>query len=159
MSVTMLINVKTADKEELKQIPWVGEKVAWLLIQFREVYGVIKKEALNLALRGKLPAEALDMIDFSVLRQEDPFEIDLSCLPSVPKTDSWKPLVSFAHQTTARQSRSQVGGSFAMSASHFAEQESSALLAGASSMNPVLVELIQGQCLVVMRKMQSPLWV
>ena len=131
----MLINVNTADKEELKQIPGVGERVARLLIQFREVYGVIKKEALNLALRGKLPAEALEMIDFSVPRQEDPFDIDLSCLPAVPKTNSWEPLVSFAHQTAARQSRYQVGESFAMSASHFAEQESSPKLAGASSMH------------------------
>ena len=131
----MLINVNTADKEELKQIPGVGERVARLLIQFREVYGVIKKEALNLALRGKLPAEALEMIDFSVPRQEDPFDIDLSCLPAVPKTNSWEPLVSFAHQTTARQSRSQVGESFAMSASHLAEQETSPKLAGASNMH------------------------
>ena len=135
MSVTMLINVNTADKEELKQIPGVGERVARLLVQFREVYGVIKKEALNLALRGKLPAEALEMIDFSVPRQEDPFDIDLSCLPAVPKTNSWEPLVSFAHQTTARQSRSQVGESFAMSAANLAEQETSPMLAGASSMH------------------------
>ena len=135
MSVTMLINVNTADKEELKQIPGVGERVARLLVQFREVYGVIKKEALNLALRGKLPAEALEMIDFSVPRQEDPFDIDLSCLPAVPKTNSWEPLLSFAHQTTARQSRSQVGESFAMSAAHLAEQETSPKLAGASSMH------------------------
>ena len=131
----MLINVNTADKEELKQIPGVGERVARLLIQFREVYGVIKKEALNLALRGKLPAEALEMIDFSVPRQEDPFDIDLSCLLTVPKTNSWEPLVSFAHQTAARQSKYQVGESFAMSASYFAEQESSPKLAGASSMH------------------------
>ena len=131
----MLINVNTADKEELKQIPGVGERVARLLIQFREVYGVIKKEALNLALRGKLPAEALEMIDFSVPRQEDPFDIDLSCLPAVPKTNSWEPLVSFAHQAAARQSRYQVGESVAMSASHYAEQETSPKLAGASSMH------------------------
>ena len=121
----MLINVNTADKEELKQILGVGERVARLLIQFREVYGVIKKEALNLALRGKLPAEALEMIDFSVPRQEDPFDIDLSCLPAVPKTNSWEPLVSFAHQTTARQSKYQVRE----------KQESSPKLAGASSMH------------------------
>ena len=131
----MLINVNTADKEELKQIPGVGERVARLLIQFREVYGVIKKEALNLALRGKLSAEALEMIDFSVPRQEDPFDIDLSCLPAVPKTNSWEPLVSFAHQAAARQSRYQVGESVAMSASHYAEQETSPKLAGASSMH------------------------
>ena len=91
----MLINVNAAGKEELKKIPGVGDRVARLLIQFKEVYGVIKKEALYLALWGKLPAEALEMIDFSVPRQEDPFEIDLSCLPSVPKTDSWESLVSF----------------------------------------------------------------
>ena len=116
MSVTMLINVNTANKEELKQIPGVGERAARLLIQFREVYGVIKKEALNLVLRGKLSAEALKMIDFSVPRQEDPFDIDLICLPAVPKTNSWEPLVSFAHQIEARQSRYQVEESFAMSA-------------------------------------------
>ena len=75
------------------------------------------------------------MIDFSVPGQDDPFDIDLSCLPAVPKTDSWEPLVSFAHQITARQSRSQAGESLAMSASHFAEQKSSAMLAGASSMH------------------------
>ena len=135
MSITMLINVNTADKEELKQIPGVGERVARLLIQFREVYGVIKKEALNLALRGKLPAEALEMIDFSVPRQEEPFDIDLSCLPAVPKTNPWEPFVRFADQTAARQSRYQVGESFAISASHFAEQETSPKLAGASSMH------------------------
>ena len=88
-----------------------------------------------MALRGKLPAEALEMIDFSVPRQEDPFDIDLSCLPAVPKTNSWEPLVNFTHQTTARQSKSQVGESFAMSASHSSEQESSPKLAGASSMH------------------------
>ena len=131
----MLINVNRADKEELKQIPGVDERIARLLIQFREAYGVIKKEALNLALRGKLPAEALEMIDFSVPRQEDPFDIDLSCLPAVPKNNLWEPLVSFAHQTAARQSRYQVGESFAMSASHFAEQDTSPKLAGASSMH------------------------
>ena len=81
-----------------------------------------------MALQGKLPAEALDMIDFSVPRQEDPFEIDLSCLPSVHKTDSWEPLACFAHQTT-------VGESFAMSASNLSDQESYAMLAGASSMH------------------------
>ena len=88
-----------------------------------------------MALRGKLPAEALEMIDFSVPRQEDPFEIDLSCLPSVPKTNSLEPLVSFAHQTEARQSRSQVGESYAMSAPNLSDQESSAWLAGTSSMH------------------------
>ena len=110
-----------------------------------------------------MPAEALDMIDFTVPRPEDPYDIDLSCLPAVPKTNSWEPLVNFAHQTATGQSRYQVGEGFAMAASQFAEQETSPKLAGevlqvsTSLRNPVLVELIQGQCLIVMRKMQSPL--
>ena len=103
----MSINVNTATKEDLKQIPGIGEKVAQLIIQFREIYGVVKKEALNLAVRGNLSSEALEMIDFSVPRPDNPFDIDLSCLPSVPKTDSWEPLVSFAHQTAVRKSRSR----------------------------------------------------
>ena len=102
----MSINVNTATTEDLKQIPGVGEKVAQLLIQFRDVYGVIKREALNLALRRHLSDEVLEMIDFSVPKLDDPFDIDLSCLPSVPKTNSWEPLVSFAHQTASRRSRS-----------------------------------------------------
>ena len=103
----MRINVNTANAEELKQIPGIGDKVAQLLIQFRDTYGVVKREALNLALRGNLSSEVVDLIDFSVPRLNDPFEIDLHCLPSVPKTDSWEPLVSFAHQTASRRSRSR----------------------------------------------------
>lgn len=157
----MSINVNTATKEDLKQIPGIGEKVAQLIIQFREIYGVVKKEALNLALRGNLSSEALDMIDFSVPRQESPFDIDLSCLPAVPKTDSWEPLVSFAHQTAIRQSRSRsppepvterwqplmlssaiqpeersrspVMTSYDMLASNLGEQELSAMLADTSN--------------------------
>ena len=103
----MRINVNTANAEELKQIPRIGDKVAQLLIQFRDTYGVVKREALNLALRGNLSSEIVDLIDFSVPKLNDPFEIDLHCLPSVPKTDSWEPLVSFAHQTASRRSRSR----------------------------------------------------
>ena len=102
----MRINVNTATAEELKQIPGIGDKVARLIIQFREIYGVVKREALNLALRGNLSLEVLDLIDFSVPKQ-DPFDIDLRCLPSVPKTDSWEPLVSFAHQSASIRSRSR----------------------------------------------------
>ena len=40
----MPINVNTTNKEELKQIPGVGEKIANQILQFREVYGVVKKE-------------------------------------------------------------------------------------------------------------------
>ena len=43
--------------------------------------------------------------------------------------------MSFAHQAAARQSKYQVGESFAMPASHYAEQETSPKLAGASSMH------------------------
>ena len=107
MSVTMRMNVNTANAEELKQIPGIGDKVAQLLIQLRDtyMYGVVKREALNLALRGNLSSEVLDLIDFSVPKQ-DPFDINLRCLPSVPKTDSWEPLVSFAHQSASIRSRS-----------------------------------------------------
>ena len=60
----MRININTATAEELRQIPGVGEKVAQLIIRFREIYGVVKKEALSLALQGNLSSEVLDMIDF-----------------------------------------------------------------------------------------------
>ena len=104
-SATMLINVNTATAEELKQIPGIGDEVARLIIQFREIYGVVKREALNLALRGNLSSKVLDLIDFSVPKQ-DPFDRDIRCLPSLPKIDSWEPLVSFAHQSASIRSRS-----------------------------------------------------
>ena len=93
---------------------------------------MIKKEALNLALRDKLSAEALETIDFSVPRQEDPFEIDLSCLPLVPKTDSRESLVSFAHQIAEDSQGPKLEK---VPESNSAEQESSAILAGASSIH------------------------
>ena len=37
----------------------------------------------------------------------DPFETDFHCLQSVPKSDSWEPLVSFAHHTSSGRSRSR----------------------------------------------------
>lgn len=98
----MSININTASKEELKLIPGIGEKVAELIIRFRQRYGVVKKEALDLALRGNVSDEAWDMIDFSEPRT-DPFDIDIRYLPSVPKTDSWEPLVSFSHQSMSRE--------------------------------------------------------
>ena len=130
MSFTILIKVNTADKEEVKQILGVGERVAWLHIQFSEVYGVNKKAALNLALWGKLSAEALEMIDFSVPRLDSPCDIDLSYLPAGPKTDAWARSMNCAHQAAAKQghSRSPVRESFAMLASHLADQESVAII-------------------------------
>ena len=102
----MRINVNTANAEELKQIPGIGDKVARLLFQFRDTNRVVKRQALNLALRGNVSSEVLDLIDFSVPKQ-DPFDIDLRCLPSVPKTESWEQLVSFAHQSASIRSRSR----------------------------------------------------
>ena len=98
-----MLNIDTATVDELKQIPGVGDKIAQLIIQFREIYGVVKKEALILALRGNLPSDILDQIDFSEPRSSDPFDIDINCLPAVPKSNSWEPLVSFKTQMASRQ--------------------------------------------------------
>ena len=97
----MPVNVNTATVEELKQIPGVGDKTADLIIQFRRIYGVVRKEALVLALRGNISQDILDNIDFSVPRQPDPFDIDIESLPPVPKTNSWEPLLSFNQQQNA----------------------------------------------------------
>lgn len=82
----------------------IGNKVAELIIRLSEIYGVVKKEAPDLALRANLSSEALNISDCS---KADPFDIDIGCLPSVPKTDSWEPLVSFTHQSTSKGSRPQ----------------------------------------------------
>ena len=97
----MRINVNTANAEEQKQIPGIGDKVAQLLIQFRDTYGVVKREALNLALRGNLSSEVVDLIDFSVPKLNDPFEIDLHCLPSVPSAGNGR--------SHSRQMRPNIG--------------------------------------------------
>ena len=73
----------------MKQIPGVGDKIAQLIIQFREIYGVVKKVARILALRGYLISDILDQIDYSERRSSDPFDIDINCLPAVPKSNSW----------------------------------------------------------------------
>ena len=100
-----MLNVNTATVEELKLIPGVGDKIAQLILHFKEIYGVVRKEALILALRGDISPDVLDQIDFSVPRMDDPFEIDIECLPAVPKTNSWeKPIVSFNKQMASRLS-------------------------------------------------------
>ena len=100
----MPVNINTASLEELKQIPGVGDKIAQLILQFREIYGVVKKEALVMALRGNITPDTLDMIDFSVPTKPDPFDIDLGLLPSAPNTSAWEPLLSFSQQQkTSRQ--------------------------------------------------------
>ena len=100
-----MLNVNTATLEELKLIPGVGDKIAQLILRFKEIYGVVRKEALILALRGDISPDVLDQIDFSVPRMDDPFEIDIKSLPAVPKTNSWeKPMMSFNKQMASRRS-------------------------------------------------------
>ena len=97
-----MLNVNTATVEELKLIPGVGDKIAQLILRFKEIYGVVRKAALILALRGDISPDVLDQIDFLVPRMDDLFEIDIECLPAVPKTNSWeKPMVSFNKQQMA----------------------------------------------------------
>ena len=95
-----MLNANTATAEELKGIPGVNDKIAQLILRFKEIYGVVRKEALILALRGDISPDVLDQIDFSLPRIDDPF--DLNCLPAVPKTNLWeKPMVSFKKQQMA----------------------------------------------------------
>lgn len=82
----MRININTASIQALKELPGIGDKVANLIVQFRQTYGIVKKEALNLALRGNLTEEVQSMIDFSLPSSEDnPFD-----LPSVPYSKAWQ---------------------------------------------------------------------
>ena len=99
-----MLNANTATAEELKGIPGVNDKIAQLILRFKEIYGVVRKEALILALQGDISPDVLDQIDFSLPRIDDPFDLD--CLPAVPKTNFWeKRMVSFNKQQMAsRQS-------------------------------------------------------
>lgn len=97
----MKININSAKEEELRQIPGIGQSIARLIIRFRETYGVVKREALNLALRGNLPQEVINMIDFS--DGSDPFDFDVDSLPMVPKTDQWDPFMDFKHDQRRRE--------------------------------------------------------
>ena len=95
-----MLNANTATAEELKGIPGVNDKIAQLILRFKEIYGVVRKEALILALRGDISPDVLDQIDFSLPRIDDPFDLD--CLPAVPETNLWeKPMVSFKKQQMA----------------------------------------------------------
>ena len=98
-----MLNINTTTVYELKQIPGVGDKITQLIIQFREIYGVVKKVARILAPMGNLISDILDQIDYSEPRSSDPFDIDINCLPAVPKSNSWEPLVSFKTQMASRQ--------------------------------------------------------
>ena len=66
-----MLNVNTATVEELKLILGVGDKIAQLILRFKEIYGVVSKEALILALWGDISSDVLDQIDFSVPRIDD----------------------------------------------------------------------------------------
>ena len=69
----------------------IGDIFTHLILDFRQKYGVVKREAVNLALRGNLPTQILDLMDFSE-PYDDPF--DLNLLPPVPKANSREPLRS-----------------------------------------------------------------
>ena len=88
----MSVNVNTASAQELRQtFARIGDIVTHLILDFRQKYGVVKREAVNLALRGNLPTQILDLMDFSE-PHNDPF--DLNLLPPVPKANSREPLRS-----------------------------------------------------------------
>ena len=88
----MSVNVNTASAQELRQaFARIGDIVTHLILDFRQKYGVVKREAVNLALRGNLPTQILDLMDFSE-QYDDPF--DLNLLPPVPKANSREPLMS-----------------------------------------------------------------
>ena len=52
-----------------------GDIVTYLILDFRQKYGVVKREAVSLALQGNLPTQILDMMDFSA---------------PVPQANSWE---------------------------------------------------------------------
>ena len=88
----MSVNVNTASAQELRQaFARISDIVTLLILDFRQKYGVVKREAINLALRGNLPTQILDLMDFSE-PYDDPF--DLNLLPPVPKANSRDPLRS-----------------------------------------------------------------
>ena len=88
----MSVNVNTASAQELRQaFARIGDIVTHMILDFRQKYGVVKREAVNLALRGNLPTKILDLMDFSE-PCDDPF--DLNLLPPVPKENSREPLMS-----------------------------------------------------------------
>ena len=72
----MSVNVNTTCAQELKQAFAIsGDIVTYLILDFRQKYGVVKREAVSLALQGNLPTQILDLMDFSA---------------PVPKANSWE---------------------------------------------------------------------
>ena len=110
----MSVNVNTASAQELQQaLARIGDMVAQLILDFRQKYGIVKREAVNLALRGNLPTQILDLMDFSEPNQNNPVERDLPTLPSVPTTNSWEPVmaVNRNHRLPGRSASPEINGS------------------------------------------------
>ena len=120
----MSVNVNTASAQELQQaLARIGDMVAQLILDFRQKYGIVKREAVNLALRGNLPTQILDLMDFSEPKQNNPVERDLPSLPSVPTTNSWEPVMAINEnqQSSGRSVSLEIKGS--RSRSHSSEQK------------------------------------
>ena len=120
----MSVNVNTASAQELQQaLSRIGDMVAQLILDFRQKYGIVKREAVNLALRSNLPTQILDVTDFSEPKRDNPFMRDLPSLPSVPTTNSWEPVmaVNINHQLPGRSVSPESKGS--RSRSHSTEEK------------------------------------
>ena len=110
----MSVNVNTASAQELQQaLARIGDMVAQLILDFRQKYGIVKREAVNLALHGNLPTQILDLMDFSEPKQNNPVERDLPSLPSVPTTNSWESVmaVNRNHRLPGRSASPEINGS------------------------------------------------
>ena len=110
----MSVNVNTASAQELQQaLARIGDMVAQLILDFRQKYGIVKREAVNLALRGNLPTHILDLMDFSEPKRNNPVERDPPSLPSVPTTNSWQPVMADNrnHRLPGRSASQEIKGS------------------------------------------------
>ena len=107
----MSVNVNTASAQELKQaFARIGDIVTHMILDFRQKFGAVKREAVNLALQGNLSIQIPDLIDFS-----EPYgdPSDLNLLPPFPKANSWEPQRSSALKKTQglQGLRARSGGS------------------------------------------------
>ena len=109
----MSVNVNTASAQELQQaLARIGDMVAQLILDFRQKYGIVKREAVNLALRGNLPTQILDLMDFSEPKRNSPVEKDLPSLPSVPTTNPGEPVMAAnKNQPSGRSGSPEIKGS------------------------------------------------
>ena len=58
------VKVNTASAFELMKIPGIGKTLADLIISLRNYYGVLSKDVIALALRKKVPAHVMELLDF-----------------------------------------------------------------------------------------------